>query len=792
MISKLSAAASNPAAAAHIPYRDSKLTRILQTSLSGNARVAVLLTMSPLAQHAAEGLSTLKFGKRCKMIKLKAKRGEVGEGDAGNEALLRRYKREVERLRAKLEADVVAAAALSPATTPEDESDMLALAERKKAAESEVEGMTKRKAELRAQMEHLTKLIVTSGSVAEARRREEEEEDEEGPAAVDSRPSTPLRRGRVSEFGTPGTPKNLFGRNLSPRKRIAADTAARSSSDKPFAMELELATLRKDLACALQAKQNSEAARNQEAEAWSKKVEELERLLEDAETTQQDGESRQARTESLLTGSIAKVQRLEKELQALEKSDKESKEKAQKAEASSRAQYDGLVAELEAEKAARTSLEETLKKRPESEEEVAQREFDQLVEPARKAEEAKMGKSPRLGTSSSSSSLSPPSQSPSLAKQKARLDEREAKLAQREADLAAQKLVKALPVPCNHQEEIDALRKTLAEKEDKIAALEISLKEKERESTQAQLIKPAATSPMRRTSMREYKRYSRSPLLSNELAPPSTLSKSVSADIGALSLATSSTALNALAVEAAVKSEREEIQRLNDVINSQRSLMSDLEHSVTEWKARMASQQSIIKKLMEAGLSSGSSSSAKLPTPPMQSSENLPSSFPRNEGVLRVNRKSSNGVDDFLKRKAAFLSGGEDTGLQAKARGGSAHVGTLSSNGVYYGAHTFNRAPPSSSSSNFGLGLAAPSSPTKGSGLWSHQNPDPLPLPGNLTPSKHKKSRRLTIENELEKLKSSSPKVDVRTKELLDSPTKKSSARWSHEEEKTSAKDWYI
>lgn len=751
--------------------------------------MAVLLTMSPLAQHAAEGLSTLKFGKRCKMIKLKAKRGEVGEGDAGNEALLRRYKREVERLRAKLEADVGAAAALSPATTPEDETDLLALAERKKAAESEVEGMTKRKAELRAQMEHLTKLIVTSGTVAEARRCEEEDEEDDGAAAVDSRPSTPLRRGRVSEFGTPGTPKNLFGRNLSPRKRIAADTAARSSSDKPFAMELELATLRKDLGCALQAKQKSEAARSEEAEAWSKKVEELERLLEDAETTQQDSESRQARTESLLTGSIAKVQRLEKEIQALESSGKEVKEEAQKAEASSRAQYDGLVAELEAEKMARTSLEETLKKRPESEEEVAQREFDQLVEPARKAEEAKMGKSPRLGTSSSSSSLSPHSQSPSLAKQKARLDEREAKLAQREADLAAQKLVKALPVPCTHQEEIDALRKTLAEKEDKIAALETSLKEKEREAQSSQ---PVATSPMRRTSMREYKRYSRSPLLSTELAPPSTLSKSVSADIGALSLATSSTALNALAVEAAVKSEREEIQRLNDVINSQRSLMSDLERSVTEWKARMASQQSIIKKLMEAGISSNSSSAAKLPTPPMQSGENLPSSFPRNEGVLRINRKSSNGADDFLKRKAAFLSNGEDTGMQAKARGGSAHVGTLSSNGVYYGAHTFNRAPPSSSSSNYGLGLAAPSSPTKGSGLWSHQNPDPLPLPGSSTPSKYKKSRRLTIENELEKIKASSPKVDVRTKELLDSPTKKSSARWSHEEEKTSAKDWYI
>ncbi|KAL7341687.1 kinesin motor domain-containing protein [Rhodotorula toruloides] len=60
---------------AHIPYRDSKLTRLLQPALSGNSRVAVVCTVSPDAEQATETLSTLKFAKRAKMVVTKAERG---------------------------------------------------------------------------------------------------------------------------------------------------------------------------------------------------------------------------------------------------------------------------------------------------------------------------------------------------------------------------------------------------------------------------------------------------------------------------------------------------------------------------------------------------------------------------------------------------------------------------------------------------------------------------------------------------------------------------------------------
>lgn len=48
----------------HIPYRDSKLTRILQESLGGNARTTIVICCSPASFNEAETKSTLEFGKR--------------------------------------------------------------------------------------------------------------------------------------------------------------------------------------------------------------------------------------------------------------------------------------------------------------------------------------------------------------------------------------------------------------------------------------------------------------------------------------------------------------------------------------------------------------------------------------------------------------------------------------------------------------------------------------------------------------------------------------------------------
>lgn len=57
----------------HIPYRDSKLTRVLQDSLGGNSKTALIVTCSPSPYNESETISTLRFGIRAKSIKNKPK-----------------------------------------------------------------------------------------------------------------------------------------------------------------------------------------------------------------------------------------------------------------------------------------------------------------------------------------------------------------------------------------------------------------------------------------------------------------------------------------------------------------------------------------------------------------------------------------------------------------------------------------------------------------------------------------------------------------------------------------------
>lgn len=56
--------------AAHVPFRDSKLTRLLQPSLSGSgAKVAIICTVTPASAQAEETNNTLKFAQRAKRVR---------------------------------------------------------------------------------------------------------------------------------------------------------------------------------------------------------------------------------------------------------------------------------------------------------------------------------------------------------------------------------------------------------------------------------------------------------------------------------------------------------------------------------------------------------------------------------------------------------------------------------------------------------------------------------------------------------------------------------------------------
>lgn len=55
----------------HIPYRDSKLTRILEDSLGGNCKTTIIAMISPSIDAFPESLSSLKFAHRSKNVKNK-------------------------------------------------------------------------------------------------------------------------------------------------------------------------------------------------------------------------------------------------------------------------------------------------------------------------------------------------------------------------------------------------------------------------------------------------------------------------------------------------------------------------------------------------------------------------------------------------------------------------------------------------------------------------------------------------------------------------------------------------
>ena len=57
--------------AQHIPYRDSKLTRVLQESIGGNSQTTLIVTCTSNGLNQSESLSTLRFGQRAKLIKNK-------------------------------------------------------------------------------------------------------------------------------------------------------------------------------------------------------------------------------------------------------------------------------------------------------------------------------------------------------------------------------------------------------------------------------------------------------------------------------------------------------------------------------------------------------------------------------------------------------------------------------------------------------------------------------------------------------------------------------------------------
>ncbi|KAI3684923.1 hypothetical protein L6452_34152 [Arctium lappa] len=82
----------------HIPYRDSKLTRILQNSLGGNARTAIICTLSPARTHVEQSRNTLLFAVCAKEVRTSAQVNVV----MSEKALVKQLQQEMAKLQSEL------------------------------------------------------------------------------------------------------------------------------------------------------------------------------------------------------------------------------------------------------------------------------------------------------------------------------------------------------------------------------------------------------------------------------------------------------------------------------------------------------------------------------------------------------------------------------------------------------------------------------------------------------------------------------------------------------------------
>ncbi|GAB4837854.1 Kinesin-like protein KIN-7D, mitochondrial [Ancistrocladus abbreviatus] len=146
--------------ASHIPYRDSKLTRLLQSSLSGHGHVSLISTVTPASSSMEETHNTLKFASRAKRVEIYASRNKIID----EKSLIKKYQREISSL--KLELDQLRNGMLAGVSHEEIMSLRQKLEEGQVKMQSRLEEEEEAKAALMSRIQRLTKLILVSSKNA--------------------------------------------------------------------------------------------------------------------------------------------------------------------------------------------------------------------------------------------------------------------------------------------------------------------------------------------------------------------------------------------------------------------------------------------------------------------------------------------------------------------------------------------------------------------------------------------------------------------------------------------------
>ncbi|KAH7291967.1 hypothetical protein KP509_29G044300 [Ceratopteris richardii] len=147
----------------HVPFRDSKLTRLLQSSLSGNGHVSLICTITPASSYFEETHNTLKFAHRAKHVEIHASSNKIMD----EKSLIKKYQKEISTLKEELELlkrgmiskDQVASAG-------NGQEDVVNLCQQLEAGQmkmqSRLEEEEQAKAALLERIQKLTRLILVS------------------------------------------------------------------------------------------------------------------------------------------------------------------------------------------------------------------------------------------------------------------------------------------------------------------------------------------------------------------------------------------------------------------------------------------------------------------------------------------------------------------------------------------------------------------------------------------------------------------------------------------------------
>ncbi|XVF53872.1 hypothetical protein PTKIN_Ptkin05aG0134400 [Pterospermum kingtungense] len=192
----------------HIPYRDSKLTRILQHSLGGNARTAIICTLSPAVSHFEQSRNTLFFATRAKEVTNNAQVNMV----VSDKQLVKHLQKEVARLEAELRTP-----------DPSREKDL-----KIQQMEMEIE-------ELKRQRD------LAQSQVDELRRKLQEDQQMSNP--LESPPRPPVKKClSYSDVLSPKLDGKELGRSDKTRKTVLR-RSMRQSSTAPFTLMHEIRKL---------------------------------------------------------------------------------------------------------------------------------------------------------------------------------------------------------------------------------------------------------------------------------------------------------------------------------------------------------------------------------------------------------------------------------------------------------------------------------------------------------------------------------------------------------------------